>query len=310
MSAAAAFPELDFQGVAGAAGVDFNLAPEAAIAYFRARGLRPTFAWQDMLREEHTRAFTVAKMLDMDLLTTVQQAVDVAIAEGTDIRAFREQLIPILQSAGWWGRQTMVDPLTGQPREVQLGSAYRLETIFRTNLQNAYAVGAWNAIEEQRDAAPYLLYDAVDDDRTRPEHARLDGLVLEVGSRFWDTHAPPNGWNCRCGLLQLDQAQLEALGKTGPDRAPRIRRRRWTNPRTGETELIPVDLDPGWDYNPGRAATIGVQNIMAEKIAALPREFALAAFGWAVQAAAAGEYPSELVETLAAELGVELPEGE
>ena len=49
------------------------MSPDAAISYFRAKGLKPTFAWQDMLGEEHIRAFTVAKMMDADLLDTVRQ---------------------------------------------------------------------------------------------------------------------------------------------------------------------------------------------------------------------------------------------
>ena len=42
------------------------------------------------------------------------------------------------------------------------------------------------------------MYDAVNDSRTRPQHLEWDGLVLPVDHPFWKTHAPPNGWGCRC----------------------------------------------------------------------------------------------------------------
>jgi len=59
------------------------LAPDEAIAAFRRRDLLPSFAWEDVWQEEHARAFTVAKLLRMDLLQFVRDELDRAIAEGT-----------------------------------------------------------------------------------------------------------------------------------------------------------------------------------------------------------------------------------
>ncbi len=50
------------------AGVSFNLTPAEAVAYFKAKGLRITFDYRDLMAEEHMAAFTVAKMLDQDML--------------------------------------------------------------------------------------------------------------------------------------------------------------------------------------------------------------------------------------------------
>ena len=46
-------------------------------------------------------------------------------------------------------------------------NSYRLQNIFRTNLQSAYAVGQWQSIEDNKETAPFLMYDAVEDHRTR-----------------------------------------------------------------------------------------------------------------------------------------------
>ena len=244
----------------------------------------------DPLGEEHHLSFTVAKMMDVDLLKTVRDAVDEAITTGKDIRWFERNLIPKLQAAGWWGKQAVVYPLTGQTVSAQLGSPARLRTIFRTNLQNAYAVGRWKTMQEQASVAPYAMYDAIDDHRTRPEHARLDELVLPLDDAFWKSHAPPNGWNCRCSLIQLDEHQLKSLlGKDGPDKAPRVKTRRWTNPRTGQVLAVPRDLDPGWDHNPGEATTVELDALLKEKIEALPADMRTAAKKAAARALAAEE---------------------
>lgn len=272
MVAAAA---IEFFDVSGA--VNFDMAPEAAIAFFQAKGLKPTFAWQDMLGEEHAKAFTVAKMMDVDLLGQVREAVDKAIAEGRTVRRFREELEPLLRARGWWGNQDVVDPVTGDTVSARLGTPARLRTIFRTNIQSAYAVGHWQKVQQNATVAPFLMYDAVDDHRTRPEHKALDNLVLPVDHRFWKTHYPPNGWNCRCSVIQLTRKQLKDFtGKDGPDAAPRITREDWTNPRTGEVHRVPTDLDPGWDFNVGEAHPSALATVMGEKIATLPADLAKA----------------------------------
>ena len=49
---------------------------------------------------------------------------------------------------------------------------------------------------------PMLTYQTVGDGRVRPEHAMLDEISRPVGDKFWNTYFPPNGWNCRCTVLQ------------------------------------------------------------------------------------------------------------
>ena len=243
-------------------GGSFTLAPEEAMAFYAAKGLRTTFDYRDMLGTEHTAAFTVAKMMDTDLLADVHASLLDAMATGTPFRQWADGIVPLLQAKGWWGRKAMTDPLTGKTIIAQLGSPGRLQTIFRTNMQTAYAAGAWAQIEEQAELAPFLLYDAVDDHRTRPEHAAWDGQVHPVGSPFWRDHYPPNGWNCRCGVIQLSQDDLDAMGLAVSPQVPQATYR-WTNPRTGETSKIAAGVDPGWNYNPGQAY---LQNLMATAI--------------------------------------------
>jgi SPP1 gp7 family putative phage head morphogenesis protein len=246
----------------------FDLPPVRAVSFFRQKGLDTSFSWMDMLREEHDAAFTVAKMMDLDLLRETRDVVDQALNEGWTFQQFRDRLKPELVRRGWWGRAEMPDPVTGEIRDVQLGSTRRLKVIFNTNLKTAYAAGHWSRIQEQAAEAPYLLYDAILDQRTRPQHAAWDGTVLPVDSPWWATHYPPNGWNCRCSVIQLDADQLRELGKAGPDDPPPGGSREWVNPRTGEVEEIPTGIDPGWNYHPGRSRTDELGEQMREKATA------------------------------------------
>lgn len=233
-----------------ALGWSLDLAPKAAVDFFRRKGLQQSFSWQDMWQEEHDAAFTVAKMMDLDLLRDVRDAVDNAIANGETFADFRKQLEPMLVERGWWGRAEMADPDTGEIRNVQLGSVRRLDTIFRTNMQMSYAAGDWEQITETAEDAPYLMYDAVDDNRTRPLHKSWDGTVLRWDDPWWQTHRPPNGWNCRCSTVQLSDYDLQAMGKS-VDTAPKVTTREFVNKRTGEVMNVPDGIDPGFAYNPG-----------------------------------------------------------
>jgi len=243
----------------------FDLPPQKALDFFRAKGYATGFAWQDVWQQEQDAAFTVAKMMDVDLLRDVRSAVDKALAEGQTFQQFREALQPRLVQAGWWGKAEMLDPLTGETKLVQLGSPRRLRTIFRTNLQASYAAGHWQQIQETKAEAPYLMYDAVDDGATREEHAEWDETVLPADDSWWATHMPPNGWNCRCSVIQLSADQVRAMGLVVAPAAPPSPMREYTNPRTGEVSQVPAGIDPGWAYNPGASRGELLQQQLADK---------------------------------------------
>ncbi|MCP3735975.1 phage minor head protein [Sphingomonas sp. RP10(2022)] len=233
--------------------------PKEALDYFRRKGFTPSFSWQDVWQEEHARAFTVAKAMTRDILETIRDAVDQAIADGTTLDTFRRELTPKLQELGWWGRKTMIDPLTAEAKTVQLGSPKRLETIFNINLRTAYQTGRWERLERQKTAFPFLRYIHSDASRNaRPEHVAWDGTIKPVDDPWWDTHYGPCGWGCKCTAVAYNQRQLDKNGwhiTEEPTSFPKVS---YLNKRTGEVSQIERGIDPGWSYNVGKAPLAGI----------------------------------------------------
>lgn len=229
----------------------FELPPEEAIRWFRQKGYALNFDWRDMWREQHARAFTVAKATQLDILADIRAELDKAIASGATLRTFAKALKPTLQAKGWWGEKEVIDPKTGEKVLAQLGSATRLRTIYDTNLRQAQSAGRYERMQRTKARRPYARYVCVDDGNTRAEHWRWHGLVLPIDDPFWDTHWPPNGWGCRCKVMQLSDRDLERYGfKVGA--APAVETVTYVNERTGQRTRVPKGIDPSFDYNPGK----------------------------------------------------------
>lgn len=240
--------------------------PQAALDWFKAKGLAPAFDYRDVWKEEQSNAFTVAKMLNADLLVEVRGLVEQALAEGQTYQQFAAAIKPLLVKSGWWGIQTMDDPATGETKTVQLGSEGRIKTIYKTNMRTARAAGQWQRIERTKRAAPYLLYRIGPSKEHRIEHLGWAGITLPVDDPWWSTHMPPNGWGCLCGVRQVTDYEYDQMVAKGDamTTAPNDGTREWVNKRTEEVEVLPKGIEPGWDYNPGK----GREQALAEDLAA------------------------------------------
>ena len=80
-----------------------------------------------------------------------------------------------------------------------------LENMVRTQIAIAYSAGRWNA--NQDPAIQEILwgyeYVTVGDDRVRPSHEAIDGAAYPKEHPFWESNWPPNGYSCRCDVLEL-----------------------------------------------------------------------------------------------------------
>lgn len=258
------------------------LPPKEAIDYFRQKGYQVGFDYRDVWQQEHAAAFTVAKAMQVDLLTEIRAQVDAALANGTTLADFSAALRPNLVKRGWWGKATMADPITGDTSEVQLGSPRRLKVIYDTNLRTAHAEGQWQRIQAAKATLPFLLYDHTPSEHERVQHKAWDGLVLPADDPWWQAHYPVKAWGCKCRAIQLGQRQLDRMGLK-PGTAPEPKLVEWTNKRTGDVELVPEGVDPAFNYAPGaRLAQLG--KALADKVEAAPAAIGAGVFRQAAPA--------------------------
>lgn len=257
----------------------FALTPEEAVAYLRDRRmLSPTFDWRDLWHEEHAAQFTVSRMTRLDLLESIRDGITRSVAGDLSRRDWMRDIKALLQEEGWWGEQTVIDPQTGKSVITTFDPA-RLKLIYDTNVNMAYSAGLWQRIERNRATSPYIRYITRRDERVRISHRAWDNVALPVEHPFWDTHFPPNGWRCRCRAMSLSQSDYDTLKAQGRIRteAPPMERVRWLNKRTGEVMEIPAGIDPGFDYNPGKAVLARKgQLLLAKAVDAEPRAAATA----------------------------------
>ncbi|MEK0369738.1 MAG: phage minor head protein [Nitrosopumilus sp.] len=83
-----------------------------------------------------------------------------------------------------------------------------LSTENQASFRQSQGVENWKEVNEDSDVFPYLQYSTVKDSRVRPDHQELDGIIKRIDDPFWDTWFPPNDWNCRCIVKQLETAKV------------------------------------------------------------------------------------------------------
>ena len=241
--------------------------PKEALDYIKNKKLYPAFSYRDVWNEEHAANFTVAKAMQIDVLSDIKKAVEQAIEKGETFDHFKKNLAPVLQKKGWWYKKKIDDPVTGKTVNAQLGSDRRLKTIYDTNLRSAYNQGRYERSMAST-AHPYFLYRIGPSKKHRDIHTTWEGILLPKDDPWWNNHYPPNGWGCKCWVRAVSEDQKEKLlnqGITIPetvDGTPAhtvpvkttpspTRYKTWVDNRTGRVEKIPEGIGPGFNWNPG-----------------------------------------------------------
>ena len=71
---------------------------------------------------------------------------------------------------------------------------------------SAQMAAKWEQFMEDGDRYN-LQYRTAGDGKVRPEHAALNGVTLPPSDSFWEEYYPPNGWNCRCTVVQVRKSK-------------------------------------------------------------------------------------------------------
>lgn len=255
-------------------GFALGLPPERAVRYFQSLGYATPANWREAQIAAEQQAFFITGLYREDVVEELRASLQEAINQGKSQREWREDVGGRMAQHGWLlDDGLMVDSKTGEQLAVRFGE-HRLNSIYRTNVKNAFAAGRWQEITRVQKAMPYLEYTAVMDDRTRDEHAALDGHIYPIDDPFWQTFYPPNGFNCRCNVIQHSARDLEAMGRVAESSEGQWEDVEQLVGRDGDTvttrglkmpngQVISADI--GFDRNVGANYLDRLQQIAAEK---------------------------------------------
>jgi SPP1 gp7 family putative phage head morphogenesis protein len=111
-----------------------------------------------------------------------------------------------------WTMEKAIATISGEAEDWT--NAYA-ETVYRTNVHTAYAAGEREQAMDPVAVAvlPAWTYEAVGDVDTRPNHFAANGMIAAKRDNIWQTWYPPNGYNCRCSVREMDVYELEEQGR-------------------------------------------------------------------------------------------------
>ncbi len=119
------------------------------------------------------------------------------------------------------------------------------EYIFATS--SAEMAARWQQFEKEGDRYN-LQYRTAQDDRVRDSHAAMAGITLPVDDPFWNSYFPPNGWRCRCTVVQVSKGKYK---ESNPEEALK------------KADVATTDIDSKgrnrgemFRYNPGKQQVI------------------------------------------------------
>ncbi|NIJ45047.1 SPP1 gp7 family putative phage head morphogenesis protein [Wenyingzhuangia heitensis] len=87
-------------------------------------------------------------------------------------------------------------------------NSHYLEAEYEFAVGGSQMADRWESFSD--DERYLLQYRTANDDKVRDSHAVLHNITLPKDDPFWDKYFAPNGWRCRCLVVQL----LRALHKT------------------------------------------------------------------------------------------------
>jgi SPP1 gp7 family putative phage head morphogenesis protein len=218
------------------AGRDIGLRIEpnrAAADYIRGKAAVHPAAFGGLPGEIAARAFTAARVNDLDVL-----------------RELREEVARLPEGGSWREiRKSMAAKISPWMDGDEAAARAKAELLLRTHGFEAYAAGRWRQQTATREALPYWKYLTAGDAHVRPEHAALDGLVLPADDPFWDGHYPPWDFGCRCVVAALPAAVVEAgleeasAGAEAERRLERLAGRAEPSRRSWRPGDLHMDLD-------------------------------------------------------------------
>jgi SPP1 gp7 family putative phage head morphogenesis protein len=222
-----------------------------AIAWARDRQVvLPEVYYGELQGLVRANAFTITGLAGLDQIQAVKDSLTTALETGGTFRDWQQAQL-------------------ATPTGLELGPG-RLETIFRNNIQQSYNRGRYEQQMGVTDSHPWWMYDAVNDSRTRPSHAAMDGHVARHDDPIWNQWTPSCGHRCRCRRIALTARQAAKYQAADAQRQADP-----TQAKAREAALI-QGPDPGWGHDPYRDPQRGLREAIAQRRAACQGEPRLA----------------------------------
>lgn len=212
-----------------------------AIAWARARQVvLPQTYYGELQGLARAMAFSIAGLAKLDQLTQIQDSLAANLETGESFNRWKQRV-----AAG----------------EIPLDlPGHRLDNIYRTNIQGHYNRGRCEQQGRNVERRPYYLYDAVNDSRTRPGHAAMDGFVARHDDPMWGVWTPTNGYRCRCRRIALTEDQAERYRQ-----ADQRRIRDSDESAAARAGALFNGPDEGWDYSVCDEPTRGLRRAIERK---------------------------------------------
>lgn len=188
----------------------FKRRPDDAIKYLQDKKPQASIDYLEIKGRAHDHAFVIAKMTDMDMLATMQQSLVTAMDKNMSFSEWQASVKPMLKERGWWGKHDITLP-DGSVKPAQLGSDYRLQRIYDTNINQAYHKARRH--DGDYDIYPYAMWQSRGDKRVRPSHQALDGQIFRRDDPYYQSIRPRVAWGCRCDEILLTSEQAGEYGE-------------------------------------------------------------------------------------------------
>ena len=262
-----------------------GMEPTEAVEYLRQKKMLAGKVQAKALHDSAlAKATTIARLTSLEMTKDIYQSLETAMREGKGFNHWKKELVGEFERKGWvFGKDKRIsrgidgnllaDPQTGE----YFGTPRRLNTIYRVNMQSAYAAARYQRLRDNVDNRPYWQYSAVGDERTRPAHLALNGKIYRYDDPFWTTFYPPNGFNCRCTVIALAERDLARRGLSKPDNSDGLLVEvarpadKFGNRETTIGFKLPDGTvrvaDKGFDYNVGRLNYKPNLDLYPEKLA-------------------------------------------
>lgn len=226
---------------------------DEAVKFMKARLPLTKAEWSDLEPKLRFRAFTVARLAQIDTIEAVRKRLISALEKGGTLEGF------------WKDKEFR--KISG----IHDSKPDYWETVFRTNIQTAYNAG--RAMQVMRDNPPYLEFVGIEDARQTKTICRpRSGVVLPSSHSWWKTNWPPLHFKCRSTIREVWHGEIRDGIRVTTDKGIKTISREHTVARGFGGN--PIDTGSFWKLTPSMLSRAKEYGIVSE-IESLAKELGI-----------------------------------